>query len=430
MSLLSSNIWSNHEVELLHEYINNHLQEPEMVAERIENDKNARRFKQMRKTLQRVEKFIKENDGILYGGLAMNSYLPDSLKFYDENTIPDYDFFILNTLDKARELSDLLQSKGGQFVEMKSALHDGTYKVYENFEAVADLTRITKEEYEILRKQAVNMKIENVKVKVAPLNFIKAASYLELCLPLGASFRWTKVYKRLMLLENAYPLEQISIETSTKHLQSYIEQRLVNQSAFSKAYKFIKRYLKLNEKIFVGIEALKYYLINTNERFEYLRDIETNTLEVLDIEHEKTLKDVESKLRAFKIDYLVKTFGDFSSFVPKKHVIYVRESKKDKYQKLLSVYQADLHCFSYLPEKHMCSIFFLVYIFYFKQVVEYNPLVDTIIGLLKQTISQVETFENFLTSFTDICYGNEISPTKVKKNVWQKEKKLEFYRPK
>lgn len=429
MSLLSSNLWSNQQVEMLNEYINSQLQEPEMVAERIENERNSKRHKRMKSTLKQVEKFIKKHDGILYGGLAMNAYLPDSLKFYDANTIPDYDFFIPNTLERARELADLLKSNGGQFVEMKSALHDGTYKVFENFEAVADLTSISDKEFNILRELAVNIKVDNVKVLVAPLDFIKAASYLELCLPLGASHRWTKVYKRLMLLENAYPLAQLDSQQSMDDLQSYIDERTVDQTTFSEIYKFVKRYLKLNNKIFVGIEALKYYLLNTSERFEYLHDIQNNNLEVLDVHHERTIKDVESKLRAFKIDYMIKTFGDFSSFVPKKHVIFVRRNKRDAYIKLLSVYEADLHCFSYVPQKNMCSIFFLMYIFYFKQVVEYDPLVDNIIVLLKQTMSQVETFENFLTSFTEICYGNEISPTKIKQNIWQKEKKLTFYRP-
>ena len=429
MSLLSTRIWSDHEIDILNEYINNKLQQPEMIAEKIERSKNMEKGKKIQKTLKNVEKFINENEAIIYGGLAMNVYLPDELKFYDENTIPDYDFFILNTLKKARELTDLLKSKGGQFVEMKSALHEGTYKVFENFEAVADLTEINSKEYNILKKGSVSLKINNYKVNVAPVDFIKAAAYLELCLPLGSSFRWTKVYKRLMLLENAYP---ITVEDKTQaviDLQKYIETRSVNLDQYKKIYTFIKKYVKLNEKIYVGIEAIKYYLKNISNEYDVLSNIENNQLEILDIDHENTLKDIESKLRAFKIDYVVKIFSDFSSFVPKKHVIYIRKNKESKYEKLISIYQADIHCFAYLPKKQMCSIFFLMYIYYFKQVVEYDPLLDNVIFLLKQMMSEVEIFEKYLTSFTDICYGNEISPTNIKKNIWQKEKTLQFYRP-
>ena len=54
--------------------------------------------------IRTVEKFIKDNNLICYGGIAINNILPEEAQFYDkEAEIPDYDFFSSTAFDDAKE---------------------------------------------------------------------------------------------------------------------------------------------------------------------------------------------------------------------------------------------------------------------------------------------------------------------------------------
>ena len=105
-----------------------------------------------------VEKFIKDNDLICYGGSAINAMLPKDKKIYDETLdIPDYDFFSPNAYNHAKELAKLYANKGYDNVEAKSAVSVGTFKVFVNFIPIADITYIDEDIYEnMLPKTIIN----------------------------------------------------------------------------------------------------------------------------------------------------------------------------------------------------------------------------------------------------------------------------------
>ena len=55
-----------------------------------------------------VERFMKKNKRICYGGTAINSILPKDKQFYDfDIDIPDYDFFSPTALEDAKALCNL-----------------------------------------------------------------------------------------------------------------------------------------------------------------------------------------------------------------------------------------------------------------------------------------------------------------------------------
>jgi len=147
--------------------------------------------------------FIKKKGVICYGGSAINAILPKKDQFYNMDIeIPDYDFYTPNALENAKELVDIYISQGFVEVEAKSGQHYGTYKVFVNFIPVADITFMPRELFNSIKKEAITIG----GILYAPANLLRMAMYLELSRPDGAVSRWEKVLKRLMLLNNAYPL--------------------------------------------------------------------------------------------------------------------------------------------------------------------------------------------------------------------------------
>lgn len=151
-----------------------------------------------------VEQFIKKKELICYGGTAINNILPEEAQFYDKKKeIPDYDFYSPNALDDAKELSDELYEEGYSDVEAKSGTHYGTYKVFVNFVAVADVTQMEVNLFQNIKSNTI--KIDGM--LYAPPNLLRMAMYLELSRPAGDVSRWEKVSKRLILLNKHYPLK-------------------------------------------------------------------------------------------------------------------------------------------------------------------------------------------------------------------------------
>jgi len=150
-----------------------------------------------------VERFIKKNELVCYGGTAINNILPEDAQFYDKKTeIPDYDFYSPNALEHAKDLADEFYNSGYSEVEAKSGMHHGTYKVFVNFVGIADITQLDTMLYKNI--QADSIKVDGI--LYAPPNLLRMGMYLELSRPEGDVSRWEKVSKRLALLNKHHPL--------------------------------------------------------------------------------------------------------------------------------------------------------------------------------------------------------------------------------
>ena len=150
-----------------------------------------------------VENFLRNKKLVCYGGTAINNILPVNDQFYDKNLeIPDYDFFSPNALTDAKELADLYSKAGYTEVEAKSGVHHGTYKVFVNYIPVADITYLVPPLFKSVSKESIIVH----GIRYAPPNYLRMAMYLELSRPAGDVSRWEKVLKRLILLNNAYPM--------------------------------------------------------------------------------------------------------------------------------------------------------------------------------------------------------------------------------
>ncbi len=146
-----------------------------------------------------IERFIQERKLIGYGGTAIHHALPKDAQFYEASEIPDYDFFSTQAIQDVRDLADRLS--GSYQVEVKPALFQGTYKLFVNYLPMVDMTQID----EALYQQLWVSSFVRQKIHYVPYNYLRMSIYQELSRPLGDISRWTKIFKRLELLNSHQP---------------------------------------------------------------------------------------------------------------------------------------------------------------------------------------------------------------------------------
>jgi hypothetical protein len=154
----------------------------------------------MRRALGVVEDFLRSSKRVCYGGMAINAHLPTSLKFYDfAKVLPDYDFFTPDPDADVAILTRKLRAAGFDEISARVGMHEGTTKVFVNYTAVADITETPNWLYQLLLKRSI---VEDG-IHYADADFLRMNMYLELSRPRGEVERWDKVYKRLLLLNQA-----------------------------------------------------------------------------------------------------------------------------------------------------------------------------------------------------------------------------------
>jgi hypothetical protein len=161
----------------------------------------------IKKIIGILEHFLRTHKTLCYGGTAINNILPEQYRFYNKDIeIPDYDFFSPYAMDYSRDLANIYYKAGYEEVEAKSGVHSGTYKVYVNFIPIADITYMDSNLFNNIYKKAIKINAINY----CPPNFLRMAMYQELSRPMGDVSRWEKVLKRIILLNNNFPLRGLS----------------------------------------------------------------------------------------------------------------------------------------------------------------------------------------------------------------------------
>jgi hypothetical protein len=150
--------------------------------------------------------YIKENKRKIYGGYAQNKIISDKNPkdaFYNDNDIPDVDYYSPEPLVDVIKICNILHEKGFKSVTAQEALHKETYKVFVDYNVnVCDISYVPKNVY---------YKIPTVEIKgiqyVHP-SFIMIDLYRMLTEPYFSSFRWEKVFPRIYLLQKHYPFNK------------------------------------------------------------------------------------------------------------------------------------------------------------------------------------------------------------------------------
>ena len=240
----------------------------------------------VQKIIDIVEEFIKRKSLVCYGGTAINNILPEEDKFYDKEVeVPDYDFFSQNALSDAKELADIYYKKGFIDVEAKSGQHHGTYKVFVNYMAVADISHLPKDIFNVIKKDAISVG----GILYAPPNFLRMSMYLELSRPAGDISRWEKVLKRLSLLNKNFPITDINCNDVE------FQREMSNRENEDKVYETVKNTLINQGVVFFGgfanILYSQYMPKNLRKKLENVADFD-----VLSNNPEQTAQIIKERL--------------------------------------------------------------------------------------------------------------------------------------
>lgn len=208
------------------------MEEIEEAAKKAQEiiDKTNADNAQIRKMMDLVKKFMQHHRVLGYGGTALNNLLPKSKQFYDfTKDIPDYDFYSETPQDHSKIIADELAKSGFDNIQVKPGVHLGTFKVFADYIPVADVSTLDKEIFTKLW----NDSIIKDGIRYVPPNFLRMSVYLELSRPRGFVERWSKVYKRIRLLNEEYPVvcptsdESVNEEYATPEIREKLEDLLL-----------------------------------------------------------------------------------------------------------------------------------------------------------------------------------------------------------
>ena len=370
-------------------------------------------------TMKIVENFIKMKKLVCYGGTAINNILPKESQFYDKSyELPDYDFFSYNALNHSKELANIFVGHGFESVEVRTAMNIGTFKVFVNFLAVADITEIDREVYEVFKKKG----IKKNGIIYAPINFLRMEMYKELSQPQGEIARWEKVLKRLALINKYYPIHNPKC-SSLEFMRDFSGEKTIGQ----KLYKDLKEILIEQGVVFFGGYASNLYS-------RYMPSIQKKIIknipdfDVLALDAKKTAESVKKELAkdGFKIEIIKK--NAIWKLIPIHYEIMIDED-------VLCVIYETTACHSYntiheqkrkIKVASIDTMLNFLFAFYFKDDNYYD---QTRVMCMAEYLFQVQTKnrlsqKGLLKRFSVKCYGEQRTIEKVREIKAEKYKLL------
>ena len=345
---------------------------PDFDLEFLNNIRNKKALLSKRSRVEPVLKdvraFLKSRRIVLYGGFALNSYLPAKERIYDDCVdIPDYDGYSSNAIKDATDLYDHLVSKGYEILMVKEAMHKGTYSISWEFNSVADITQVDEEFYKLVSKSKQLVK----DVYVIDANLLKANAYIELASPDSSMFRWAKVMPRLKKLETHTPITSSAPSTASRPPVQKIP-TLANWNlpdVIKQLHLDLWEYSTRNELPVLGNHAMTFYLTKGKSRtdpFTPFRVSCFSMLEVLSKDFQKTMKDIRGILN--KSSYKALTYAVYGDNV-------VVKCNKKRYD-VFRVHDMSHICISITKKRNdviFGSIFYVIYVLYYK-LFEFNSV--------------------------------------------------------
>jgi hypothetical protein len=396
----------------------------EKMGRRVVNSEDVQ------KIIDIVEEFIKRKKLICYGGTAINNILPEEDRFYNKDVeIPDYDFFSQTALKDAKELANIYYKKGFVDVEAKSGQHHGTYKVFVNYIAVADITYVPKQIYDAIKSDSISIG----SILYAPPNFLRMSMYLELSRPAGDISRWEKVLKRLALLNKNYPITDLNCNNVN------FQRRMEDKVNEAKVYETVKKTLINQGVVFFGGFANTLYSEYMPKQFKKkLENIAD--FDVLSNNVEQTAQIVKERLddNGIKNVKIIKQ-APVGEIVPEHYEVKVGKDS------ILFIYKP-IGCHSYnilmshgkkIKVATIDTMLSLYLAFLYANKPYYNQFIDRILCMSKFLFDVQQknrlAQKGLLKRFSITCYGHQESIEEMKaekaakyKELKQKKDKKEF----
>ena len=387
---------------------------------------------------QLTKEYIQQKNLLLYGGLALNMTLPKSKRFYDEYELPDYDFFSYDAKKHAIELADKYHKAGYKYIEVKPGIHYETYKVFVDFQPVADITDIPLKlfdhllEISIEERPLIMKNNPNIDINVAPLSFLRLAFHVELSRPEGYIERWPKIYKRMVLFYATYPL----------HFKPCAE--IFMKSEDNRPFeltKVIANYCKTHNLPILGLEAIKIYMKHHGIKGfteESILDANMPMIEFISTDYKEASNALKALLMTMvegeeKIVVKHHSALNKSELIPKHYIISLDTNKNSR--PLCIVYNSQA-CYSYkvidgFNVLTIDAILSMMYASVFTSRTYYNiDKIKCVINILLNIQSKHLTSKKYIwRRFDLLCYGSQPKIEDVKRKSWGTKKSFRVYRP-
>lgn len=271
----------------------------------------------MLKTLEIVRDFIAEKKLVITGGMAIDFALKlKGSKLYDDNTIPDYDFFSPEHSNDAFELGKILCEKiPGLFpdndanIDVIPATHVTTMRVRLNFISVADITYLPIQVFKNL--PTLEFTIDGKRILFRHPHMQMIDQHRALSLPYEHSphevilHRWTKDMKRFDMLYKLYPVVGKDISDAIDNWQEiHIDPEVLKNTCIG------------------GFAALFLLLKKEHKKCIIKLPVFDGKLEPLVIYTDHQERDVGKFIDYFK-NYKIKYFNQYLDIIPSKFVLIV-----------------------------------------------------------------------------------------------------------
>lgn len=337
---------------------------------------------------------LKKHNVLLYGGTALNEIFPIKYKFYDKEELPDIDVFCTDYHKISDDIINTFKNYGYSLTTVKEALHKNTYKIMIEGLQLIDLSVISKKLFKVLKKGSFKTILGLPTVNI---DYLKYSLHIILSEPLN-SWRWPKVYQRMIRLYDLYPIDtSCSFDISKYYVDlpisitSFINKTILKYNLIAFGWDVIQTYLQEDTTI---TKTVKKQFITTD--IDSLKNAVPVQYLIINKDIDKVI-DYMIKNSELKIDHVFQ--GD--EILPKYYCL--------KYNNMRSVYIFESeNCVSYITWKSkliltMHSILHFLYQMYLSTE---EPDIKCIIQVLtaiqlNNALSNKKLFKQFILN----CYG-------------------------
>lgn len=316
--------------------------------------------------------FIKNKKRIIYGGYAQNKLITEKNKddgFYKETDTPDIEFYSYEPLKDLIELCDLLHNKNFKYVQGSEGLHEGTYKIFVNFENYCDISYISKNIYD----NCPYIITKNNLLLADPL-FMLIDVYRVFTDPMTSYWRLDKSFRRFLRLYKYYPIEKYKKNDTIKFTNK------IDENILNKLRKFI---LHNSDYIVVGTYAYNYYIKKTKYKPSNINFYEIITSNI----KEEASKIYKKLLKIFGNKISIKEYFPFFEYFDYRIEFLYNN------QVILRVYNNNNRCIVYNESKTKKTKFGT------SQLVQLYLLSNYIYYIINKNINESNNYFNLFLNF-------------------------------
>jgi hypothetical protein len=129
------------------EAVSDKIKEIMKMANKKAKDTLDLTYKEYLIVFKHLTDYIKKNNRIVYGGIALNEMLKDKSPkdvIYEEYSINDIEIYSPDPVTDIFKICDMLHEKKFLYVQASEAQHPGTFTIFANFEKYCDITYVPK----------------------------------------------------------------------------------------------------------------------------------------------------------------------------------------------------------------------------------------------------------------------------------------------